>query len=154
MTITINIETIATAISQLNISGVRIIDIDNIPDTARLLCPVMIPNVDNPAGFWTDIQMTRASTGGAGSALMDLTYNLHYIYLHCEAKSGTNNYSTHASAIHSLTNILKAIFENDDIDGAVDMVINNIGGVGVFKDPAGIEYVGVMFSLKVTEFIQ
>jgi hypothetical protein len=50
--------------------------------------------------------------------------------------------------------ILKSVFENDDINGAVDMVLNSVSGMGTIKDPSGIEYVGAMFSLKITEFIQ
>ena len=151
MTIDFKLQTVTAAIAALNIGDITVKDIDAIPDSARLLCPLIIPNPNN---FLTSITFTRASMGGAGSALMDSSYVLNYIYLHCEARSGIDNYASYNGLMTNLSLILEAIFGNDDINGAVDMVLDGVDRVDYIKDPAGIEYLGVMFRLKITEFVQ
>lgn len=151
MTISVDLDTVASSIAALNISGITVKGIDAIPDSARLLCPLLIPN---PTRWLSDISTTRATTGGAGSALMDMSYTLNYIYLHCEAQSGMANFSAYAGCINNLILIFEAILANDNISGAVDMTINGIERVDNITDPAGNEYLGVMFSLRITEFVQ
>ena len=151
MTINVNLATVANSIAAISISGITSKSIDAIPDSARLLCPLLIPN---PTRWISDISTTRATTGGAGSALMDMSYTLNYIYLHCEAQSGMSNFSAYAGCINNFVNILEAILANDNISGAVDMVVNGVERVDNITDPAGNEFLGVMFSLRITEQVQ
>jgi len=150
MTITSSIATVADSIAGLTISGVTIKDIDQIPDTARMLCPLLIPKPDN---FVTDLSVSFETFGSNGGAKINTNYTLNYVFLFCEV-GGMGAFSAFSGLVSKLSSILVAINSNDAITGAVDVKINSIGNIGVITDPAGIEYWGLEFSLRVLEYSQ
>ena len=150
MTITSTISTVADSIAGLTISGVTIKDIDQIPDTARMLCPLLIPKPDN---FVTNISVSFETFGSNGGAKINTTYTLNYVFLFCEV-GGISSFAAFAGLMTKLSAILVTINSNDTITGAVDMKINSIGNIGVITDPAGIEYWGLEFSLNILEYSQ
>lgn len=150
MTITSTIATVADSISNLSISGVTIKDIDGIPDSAVMLCPLLIPQPNN---FVTDLSVSFETYGSNGGAKINTSYTLNYVFLFCEV-GGLGAFASFAGLISKLQSILVAINSNDAISGAVDMKINSIGNIGVITDPAGKEYWGLEFSLKVLEYSQ
>ena len=62
--------------------------------------------------------------------------------------------SLFANKAQGTRNLLVAITSNDAISGAVDVKINSIGSIGGITDPAGKEFWGFEFSLRVLEFSQ
>ena len=150
MTITSTISTVADSIAGLTISGVTIKDIDQIPDTARMLCPLLIPKPDN---FITDLSVSFETFGSNGGAKINTNYTLNYVFLFCEI-GGMGAFAAFSGLVSKLSAILVAINSNDAITGAVDVKINSIGNIGVITDPAGIEYWGLEFSLRVLEYSQ
>ena len=151
MTINSTIATVADSISNLSISGITIKDIDTIPDSASMLCPLLIPQ---PNGFVTDVKVESLTYGSGGTANMNTSYTLNYVYLHCEAGSGINAYAPYAGIITKLELIIESILTNDNVTGAVDMKLGNIGNIGVIQDPSGNQFWGLMFSLRVLEYTQ
>lgn len=151
MTITSTIATVADSISNLSISGVTIKDIDQIPDTARMLTPLLIPQ---PSNFITDLSVSFETFGSNGGAKINTTYTLNYVFLFCEVGSGLGSFAAFSGLIGKLEDILVAINSNDAITGAVDMKIGSIGNIGVITDPAGNEFWGLEFSLRVLEYTQ
>jgi hypothetical protein len=151
MTVTSSIATIADSVAALSVTGVTFKDIDQIPDTARMLCPLFIPD---PSRFVTGYGMTFETFGSNGAAKMNSTYTLNYLYLHCEAGSGINAFAPYAGLISKLSAVLVAIFSNDAITGAVDIALESVGEIGIITDPAGVEYWGVQVTLKVLEYNQ
>jgi len=151
MAVTCNVNSVASAIAGLTISGVTIKDITSIPDSASLLCPVLIPQ---PNDYMSNTSMTFETFGSMGAAKMNMEYDLNYVYLHCEAGSGVNAFAPYSSLMTKLAAILVVIFSNDVLSGLVDMKLNSVGNVGVITDPAGNEYWGVLFSLHVLEYAQ
>jgi hypothetical protein len=151
MTVNSQIATVAAAIAGLTISGVTMRDIDEIPDSAALLCPLMLPQPDN---FVTNLAYSRETFGSMGAAKMNTSYTLNYAYLHCEVGSGLNTYASYAGIISKLELILETIMSNDVINGAVDIQVESIGNIGVIPDPAGVQYWGLLFSFRVLEFTQ
>jgi len=150
MTITSSIATVADSIAGLTISGVTIKDIDQIPDTARMLCPLLIPKPDN---FVTDLSVSFETFGSNGGAKINTNYTLNYVFLFCEV-GGMGAFAAFSGLVSKLSAILVSINSNDAITGAVDVKINSIGNIGVITDPAGIEYWGLEFSLRVLEYTQ
>lgn len=150
MTITSSIATVADSIAGLTISGVTIKDIDQIPDTARMLCPLLIPKPDN---FVTNLSVSFETYGSNGGAKINTNYTLNYVFLFCEV-GGISSFAAFSGLVTKLSAILVAINSNDTITGAVDVKINSIGNIGVITDPAGIEYWGLEFSLRVLEYSQ
>lgn len=151
MTVAVNLVTVADSISNLSISGVTIKDIDQIPDSASMLCPLLIPQ---PNGFVSDISPSFETFGSNGGAKMNLSYTLNYVFLHSEIGSGINTFAGYSDLMTKLAAIFVAIMSNDAISGAVDIRLQSVGNVGVISDPAGNEYWGVLFSFRVLEFVQ
>jgi len=151
MTITSTIATVADSIAGLTISGVTIKDIDQIPDSARMLTPLLIPQ---PANFVTNLGVEFKTFGSNGGAKIDTTYTLNYVFLFCEVGSGLSSFTAFSGLVGKLEDILEAINSNDAITGAVDVKIGTIGNIGVITDPAGVEFWGLEFSLRVLEYTQ
>jgi hypothetical protein len=150
MTIASTISTVTDSIAGLIISGVTIKDIDQIPEAARLLTPLIIPQPNN---FVTDLSVTFETFGSNGSAKINTNYTLNYVFLFCEV-GGLSAFAAFSGLIEKLSAILVAIDSNDAISGAVDVKINSIGNLGVITDPAGVEFWGLEFSLRVLEYTQ
>ena len=151
MTINCQLVTIADAISGLSISGVTVKDIDTVPENAIDYCPVLFPVPDN---FITDMQFERVSFGGDSVAAMNVSYTMHYRYLHAPIGSGSvlQNYK---GIIEKLELILEAIMGNSSPTGAVNMTLLNVSDLGPVSDVAGqTMFHGVDIALRVEEFAQ
>ncbi len=151
MTITSTIATVADSISNLSISGVTIKDIDQIPDSARMLTPLIIPRLPR---FITDISVTFDTFGSNGTPKISTNYTLNYMFIYCEVGSGLGSFGIFGGLISKLSTILDTINSNDAISGAVDTKLSGIGDIGVITDPAGNEFWGLEFSLRVLEYTQ
>jgi hypothetical protein len=151
MTVTCSVNTVATAISGLTVSGVTIKDITAIPDSAKMLCPVLIPQ---PNDYMSGTKMTFETFGSMGTAKMNMEYDLNYVYLHCEAGSGINAFAPFSDLMTKLASILVVIMSNDKVNGLVDLQLQNVGNIGIINDPAGNSYWGVLLSFHVLEFSQ
>lgn len=153
MTITVNFSAVVTSIAGLTISGITFLDTDKIPMDATMLGPVFYPR---PNEFITDIAPARVSQGGNGTALMDLEYTLHYMYLHAPLDSGINVLAVYQGLISNLAIIIAklAAFDDPAPDMAVDLMIESISSVGPVADPSGNAFHGVEIALRVKEFIQ
>jgi hypothetical protein len=151
MTVTCSVNTVATAISGLTVSGVTIKDITAIPDSAKMLCPVLIPQ---PNDYMSGTKMTFETFGSMGTAKMNMEYDLNYVYLHCEAGSGINAFAPFSDLMTKLASILVVIMSNDKVNGLVDLQLQNVGNIGIINDPAGNSYWGVLLSFHVLEFAQ
>jgi hypothetical protein len=150
VTITSAFTTITSSIAALSISGVTIKDVDEIPQSARLLCPVLLPQ---PNDFVTDFAPTFQTFGSNGTPKIDLEYTLHYVYLHCEAGAGLSQLEIYSGLMTKLSAILVALLSNDAVTGLVDMK-PEIGNIGVIEDPTGTQYWGILISLRILEFAQ
>lgn len=152
MTITVNLATIAESIAALNISGVHVRDIDQIPESAMSILPVLYPR---PNEFVTNMSFERETFGGDSGATMTLRYVLNYQYLHAVVGSGGGLLAVYNGLITNLVRILEAIFADSNPDGAWDMQLLTVSNIGVLTDPAGMEkYHGVEISLQVIDNIQ
>ena len=151
MTIALHPLTVSASIAALSISGVTIKDVDEIPDSAAMLCPLIVPR---PNDFITNIQAVRQSFGGGGTARIDFTYTLNYAFLFCEAGSGQGAFAPYDGLLTKLVTILETMLTNDDISGAVDMTLESIGEIGVISDPSNNSFWGVHFSIRCLEHAQ
>lgn len=151
MTVTVGLITVADSISNLSISGVNVRDIDQIPENALAILPVLFPL---PNGFVTDVVFSRQSMGDA-EALMNMEYVLHYRYLHAAIGSGGGLLAAYSGLLTNLAAIVKKILESSNVTGAVDVTLQSVSGIGPLPDPGGqTQYHGVDIALKVLEFAQ
>ena len=151
MTITVGFVGVADSIGSLSISGVTMRDIDQIPDTGAMICPVMFPQPDD---FITGVTVERKSFGSGGTAKMDMTYTMNYVFLLAETGSGISAMDAYSDLITKIALIVKTILTNDDIANAVDMEFEGISSIGAVIDPSGNSYWGALMSFSVLEFVQ
>ncbi len=151
MTITVSFSTVADSISNLSISGVTIKDINQIPDSASMLCPLLIPQ---PNGFVSEITPTFETFGSNGTPKINMMYTLNYVFLHSEVGSGISAFDGYSDLMAKLELIFEAILSNDVVTGAVDFKLQSVSNVGVITDPAGLDYWGVLLSFRVLEYSQ
>jgi len=123
MTVTSNLSTVAASIASLSLTGITNKGITAIPDTAEMLTPIMFPQ---PNDYMTNVKPEFVSFGSNGSAKMDLTYTLNYVYLHCAIGSGITTYDIYSGLVTNLSVIIVAIMSNDAVSGLVDLQLGNI----------------------------
>lgn len=151
MTLSIHPTTVSASIAGLSISGVTIKDIDEIPETANMLCPLLVPQPNN---FIANIKINNKSYGSNGTQKADFEYDLNYAFLYCEAGAGINTYAPYAGLLAKLEDVLETVINNDVISGLVDMTLTGISNVGIIPDPADNEYWGVLVTLHCLEYAQ
>ncbi len=149
MTIVVNPAAVATAISGLTITGVTIKDINAIPDSVQMLCPIIIPQ---PNGFIGNIEPENLSFGSLGTQAENFTYTLNYVFLFAEIGSGESGFTPYSPLIVKLIAIVNVILNNDVVSGLVDMQLESITGIGQINDPANNAYWGAFFALRCLEF--
>lgn len=151
MTINVQFDTVASSISDLSVDGVQILNIDQIPESADLLVPLLMPQ---PNGFVSDISPQFQSYGSGGTAKIDLQYTLNYVYLHAPIGSGISTYDVYKGLLTNLIAVFEEIFGNDAPEGAIDLQLSSLSDIGTVTDPGGHEFWGVLFSLRVLEHVQ
>jgi hypothetical protein len=151
MTITANPLTVADSISKLVITGVTLLDVDQVPDSAHMITPVIFPQ---PSGFISGIQPERVTFGTMGSQHENFTYTLNYVFLFSEIGGGLSSFAPYSAMMTKLMSVINTILNNDVVTGLVDMQLSGITGIGAIEDPAGKQYWGALFSLVCLEYAQ
>lgn len=143
--------TVTNSIAALSVSGVTILDIDQIPpDASAIRAPVMFPE---PLNFVSNFRMTRDSFGGGSSAKMTVRYTLTYTFCHHQAGMDRAPFSQYAAMVDKAADILDAILAIDVFSGCVDIVPQAIPEFGPVPDPAGNMYNGCRIQLDIQEFV-
>ena len=149
MTVSIQLETVADSISSLSVSGVTIKDIDSIPESAAMLCPVMFPDPDR---WLSNVQVIRDSQGAGSWAKQHIEYTLTYLYLHSTVDNNLS-FGIYAKMISKVVLIANAIITNEAVTGCAQLRLERIGDVIGVNDPAGNRYVGCEVAFRVMEFV-
>lgn len=149
MSTTVDIATVTNAIEALSISGVTVLDVDEITDSVGLEAAILAPW---PEGFISNIEVTRAEQSGQN---LDLKYTLTYRYYHCRIAGGLGGIlGPYAAMITNLAAILKAFAQNETLTGAMDNYEPQISDLGPVVDPAGNAYHGFDISLRIHQFLE
>lgn len=150
MTVNVNIERVATAISGLSITGIKIYDLDEIPVNAMMVTPCLFPD---PAGFVSGINPQIETYGTAGNEKITLNYSLNYVYAH--SPLGQNiQMNIWKPFIENTADILKVFLENDTVDGCQDLRVSETSSFGVVVDAAGNSYTGCVFTLNIQQYCE
>lgn len=141
--------TITNSIAALSVSGVTLKDIDEIPETATGLGPVIYPK---PDGFVTDFTVERNSFGGGSTAKMTATYNLTYRFCHSPVGSG-RFLEFYDDMVTKAFLFLDAVIAVDVMTGLIDLQVDDTLSFGPVMDPSGAVFHGCDIVLRVMEFI-
>jgi hypothetical protein len=149
---TLQLLTVAETIAALEVDGLIIRDIDDIPAEVGLRQALLIPH----ANYVSDFAMTRASYGGA-SAKMDVTYTLNYRL--CYQAIGAERALTltvWSGMVDMVAQIWDAFLSigvfNSDHSEIVDVVPLAPANMGIVNDPADRAFYGCDLAFQVTEF--
>jgi len=144
----LEIAVIADSISALAVDGVRICDLDQIPEAVDPRQPTIFPL---PEGYVTNITQTRISYGGA-SEKMNVEYDLTYRL--CYAPIGTERglFAAYPAMVAAAYRFLDAVLDVGVMVGLEDITLASIGTFGPVLDMAGTAFHGCDISLHVLEF--
>jgi hypothetical protein len=144
---TLQASTVATAISQLVISGLRIKDLSNIPEQVNSRdCPVMIPDVNYISNFVPLPKNLERSNG-----YWESTRNLNYWIFYSEAGQGRGIFE-HVKGMTDLFDTIATKILSTDFSG-IDVIGISLSGFGVIKEPNGDEYFGFAISIAISELV-
>jgi hypothetical protein len=146
----LNTQTIATAIAGISLSGLTILDLNEIPVVvAGRQCPILYPA---PDGFIGGMALTRNSFGGS-DAYWSCTKTIRYIYLQAPIGAMRSlSFSNHTEMISNLDALIELVVELD-VSTAFDIVGVGTGAFGAIPDPAGNLFHGFELSISVREKI-
>ena len=143
--------TITNSIAALDVLGVTIKDIDEIPEAVRGRdCPILYPE---PLGFISNFVYTRDSQGGGSTALANVTYNLTYTFCYTPVGSGRGLLDVSDDIVAKVGLILDAFIIADAATGVVDLTPQDAINLGPVVDPAGYTFLGCQFVLNIMEFV-
>lgn len=145
---TLQLSTLAHSLTQLEVMGLVIKDIHEIPAEVGTRTPMLIPAPD----FMTEFSMERNSFGGGSSAKMTVTYTLNWVLCYVQAGAG-RALEYYDDMIDLTTRYLDAVLAIDVINGSIDVVPISVTGMGIVTDPAGVEFIGCRISLRCQEFV-
>jgi len=149
---TLELLTVAETIAALEVDGLIIRDIDDIPAEVGLRQSLLIPKPD----YVTDFVMERVSYGGA-SALIDVTYTLNYRLLYqpigAERALTLTVWSGLVDMVARIWDAFLAIgvFQPDH-DEIVEVVPLAPFNMGIVNDPSDRAFYGCDLAFQVHEF--
>ena len=145
----LQIVTVTDSIAALTVAGLRILDME-IPADATRQTPCLFPE---PLNFMTDFVMVRDSFGGGSSALMTVTYQLHYTFLFAPIGAGRTGLDMYSPMTAMVAAVFDAVMAIDTLTGAIDIQPLAATEFGPVPDPAGNQYLGCRLAFSITEFV-
>jgi len=143
------ITTVCTSIAAVTVAGVKICDLDNIPPSGTRVTPILFPDPANPI---SNMECTPESYGGGSSRLMDVDYDLNYVYIHCEVGAGRTGLDYLEDCILKVQAIYDAVLSIDVFAGGVDILPTSNIQIITMTDPSGKNYLGCALTFHVKEF--
>jgi len=145
------IATIASNIADIDIGGVDIRGLDEIPDsfTARD-CPALCPE---PVNFVTDFVVERDSYGSPSQSKKTARYTLNYTLFYMPVGASRYGLDRYGDMVEIAFAVLDAIIATDDLGGTVEFTPQDTINFGVVLDATGNSFQGCRILLRVTEFI-
>lgn len=154
MTLTVKALRVLTAISNISITGISILDITDIPDNGVIPLKTLYPNARINGGIISPMSLKRTGFGSAGTETAEDRYGLNYRYICSDPKGNVGNiYQALPIVLADYKTIKEALMVNDTVDGCQDLWIQSISDIPVIvHDIAGHPYWGFDIQLGVWEF--
>jgi hypothetical protein len=146
----LQITTIARNIAALDVAGLQIYGIDNIPADCTNLVPALIPE---PLGYLANFSVVWDSQGGHGVQMMTVEYDLRYTLLYCSIGAGRTGLDYYGAMVEMVSILLDELLVNDDLTGTIDFLPVEVTEAGPVPDPAGNMFLGCRLVLHVKEFV-
>jgi len=149
MSATIDLTTVTNTIEGLTISGVTILDVDEIIESMQMNPATLAPR---PEDFVTDMMVTRDESSGR---LLQLSYVLHYRYYHCPIAGGLGGiFASYSAMMTNIVAIQLKLSDDAQLTGSMDTMEPQPFNIGPVQDPAGNTFLGCEFSIRVMQFLE
>jgi len=145
------IATVTNSIAALSVSGVTLKDMDEILEQVEERDGPIIQPIPN--GFVTDLGAERDSFGDPSQALKTLNYTLNYRLMYIPLDAGRGLFDVYDDMVAKAFLFIDAVLANDDLSGSVDVTPVGALNFGPVVDPAGNQFHGCDFQLRVQEFV-
>lgn len=144
---TLQASTVATAIANLNISGLRIKNLTSIPQLINPReCPVMVPEIN----FITNFLPVPKNLDGT-NGYWESTRELNYFVCYTQAGQGRGIFE-YVKGMVDIFDALATAVLSADVSG-VDIVGMNLSGFGIIKDTDNKEYYGFAIKIVISELV-
>jgi hypothetical protein len=116
------------------VSGVTILDIDQIPDSVPPGdCPIMYPE---PNEFIRDFTYIRQTQGGGAVAKADVTYNMVYAFLFAPVGSTRGLLDSYSGMVTKVGLIYDKMITSNELTGLVELNVQDTLSFGAIQDLA------------------
>lgn len=146
----LQIVTVTNSIGSLSVSGVKMLDLDEIPPSGAIRAPAMFPE---PLNFITEFELERNSFGGGSQALFTVRYNLNYTFIYAPIGTGRTGLDLYDEVVSRAAAILDAVIAINTFSGGVNIEPVEVLEFGPVPDPAGNQFLGCRMAFRVTEFV-
>lgn len=144
------ISTITDSISALTVDGLKIYDLNEIPEAIDPRQPSIFPF---PAGFVTNFQQVRDSFGGGTYAKMHVLYDLTYRLCYAPIGAERGLFRNYADMVAAAYRFIDAVLAIDVMIGLEDITMAAVANFGPVADIAGNGFHGCDIVLHVEEFV-
>lgn len=149
MSATIDLTTVTNTIEALTITGVTILDVDEIVEDMSMMPATLAPR---PEDFITNTLITRDDSSGR---LLKLEYTLNYRYYHCPIAGGLGGiFGSYSAMLTKILAIQLKLMDDAALTGAVDYKDVAPYNIGPVQDPAGNWHLGCEFGINFTQFVE
>lgn len=146
----LNTEAITLAVASLSIAGVRIRDLNTIPDEVLVRnCPVMFPA---PGEIASGYENGPGTFGGATAAYWAVTRVMSWLYLHSPVGEGRGAFSHFPELMRKSDAIIEKFMELS-ITGVDILKVTIENASKPIEDPAGNQYYGFYVNVLLREKI-
>jgi len=146
----LEIAQICTSIAGLDVAGVTIADLDQIPEQVTSRKPMIFPR---PDGFVSNFIMERNSFGGGSTAKMTVTYTLNYRLCYAPIGEGRGVFDIYPNMVEKAFLFLDAVLAIDTLTGLEDITPGDVIDFGPVTDPAGNLFHGCDILINIMEFV-
>ena len=145
---TLHVADVAAAIAALDIDGVTIYDLDQMPQAVdERACPVLGPSSHEPS-FLTDWTAKRLTTQG--------NYQMEYVlnYKLFQAKIGKDRglFAQYPAMVNYAAAVVNAFLAITHVEGCKHLAVASLPQFGNIVDASGQQFHGCQIAIRVTEF--
>ena len=145
---TLHVANVAAAIAALDIDGVTIYDLDQMPQAVdERACPVLGPSSHEPA-YLTDWTAKRLTTQGNYEMSYVLNYKLY------QAKIGKDRglFAQYPAMVDNAAAVINAFLALTRVEGCKQLAVASLPQFGNIVDASGQQFHGCQIAIRVTEF--
>lgn len=145
---TLHVADVAAAIAALDIDGVTVYDLDQMPQAVdERACPALGPSASDPS-FLTEWEARRLTTQGNWQNV----YTLNYSLFQAKVAKGRGLFEQYPAMVAKAAAVVEAFQRITRVDGCKHIAVAGMPAFGPVFDASGQQFHGCTVSLRVHEY--